>query len=200
MSFMAYDHNVAICQPLHYTIIMSRCLCQQMAATVWLCSFGNSILQTILIVQQPQCDQNLVNHFFYEVLALLKLACVNISANEAQTFAVSGLFLMVLLDLILLSYSYIVTTVLRILSAQGKLKAFNTCVSHLAVVSLFYGTAISMYAEPPSSYWQDQGKMVSIFYGIIAPMLNSPIYTLRSKEVQGPLRRVLGRLFWRKRT
>ncbi|XP_044840348.1 olfactory receptor 2B2-like [Mauremys mutica] len=116
-------------------------------------------------------------------LLLALMAYEHYVANEAQAFAVSGLFLMVLLGLIPVSYSYIVTTVLRIRSAQGKLKAFNTCVSHLALVSLFYGAAISMYPQPPSSYLQDWGKMVSAFYGIIAPMLNSLIYMLRNKDV-----------------
>uniref|UniRef100_A0A674JU25 Olfactory receptor n=1 Tax=Terrapene triunguis TaxID=2587831 RepID=A0A674JU25_9SAUR len=192
LALMAYDRYVAICQPLRYTAIMSRRLCLQMAATVWLCSFGNSILQTNSDRAAAPMRRNWVDHFFYEMLALLKPACVDTFANEAQAFAVSGLFLMVLLGLILVSYSYIFTAMLRIRSAQGELKAFNTCVSDLAVVSLFYGTAISMYPHPPSSYSQDRGKMVSLFYGIIAPMLNSPIYTLRNKDVHGALRKLLG--------
>ncbi|CAM4560691.1 unnamed protein product [Lepidochelys kempii] len=100
----------------------------------------------------------------------------------------------------MVSYGYIVAAVLRICLAQGRLKAFNTCTSHPVVVSLFYGMAIFMYLQPPSSYSQDLGKMVSLFYGIIAPMLNSLIYTLRKKDVHRALRRVLGRLFWIKRT
>ncbi|CAM2101530.1 unnamed protein product [Caretta caretta] len=173
LAVMAYDRYVAICQPLRYTIIMSRRLCLQMAATIWLSGFGNSMLQ---------------------------LACVDTSTNEAEAFAVSVIFLLLPLGLIMVSYGYIVAAVLRICLAQGRLKAFNTCTSHPVVVSLFYGMAIFMYLQPPSSYSQDLGKMVSLFYGIIAPMLNSLIYTLRNKDVHRTLRRVLGRLFWIKRT
>ncbi|XP_050776886.1 putative olfactory receptor 2B8, partial [Gopherus flavomarginatus] len=197
---MAYDRYVVICQPLRYTIVMSRRLCLQMAATVWMSGFSNSMLQTILIMWVPRCGRNRVDHFFCELPAMMKLACVDTSANEAEAFAVSVIFLLVPLGLILVSYGYIVAAVLRIRSAQGRLKAFNTCASHLAVVSLFYGTAIFMYLQPPSSYSQGRGKMVSLFYGIIAPMLNSLIYTLRNKDVHGALRRVLGRLFGSKRT
>ncbi|XP_074927761.1 olfactory receptor 2B2-like isoform X1 [Chelonoidis abingdonii] len=197
---MAYDRYVAICQPLRYTIVMSPRLCLQMAATVWLSGFSNSMLQTILIVRVPRCGQNRVHHFFCELPAMMKLACVDISAKEAEVFAVSAIFLLLPLGLILVSYGYIVAAVLRIRSAQGRLKAFNTCASHLAVVSLFYGTAIFMYLQPPSSYSQKRGKMVSLFYGIIAPMLNSLIYTLRNKDVHRALRKVLGRLFRSKTT
>ncbi|CAM2101672.1 unnamed protein product [Caretta caretta] len=112
---MAYDCYVSICQPLRYTIIMSRRLYQHMEATIWLCSFCNSILQTILMVRLPRCVRNWVGHFFCEVPALLKPACVDTSASKALAFAVCGLFLMVLPGLILVSYSYIVTAVLRIL-------------------------------------------------------------------------------------
>ncbi|XP_023968482.2 olfactory receptor 2B2-like [Chrysemys picta bellii] len=200
LAVMAYDRYAAICQPLRYTIVMSRRLCMQMAATVWLSGFSNSMLQTILTVRLPRCGRNRVNHFFCEMPALLKLACVDTSSTEAEAFAVSVIFLLVPLGLILVSYSYIVIAVLRIRSAQGRLKAFNTCASHLAVVSLFYGTAIFTYLQPPSSYSQDRSNMVSLFYGVIAPMLNSLIYTLRNKDVHGALRRVLGRLFGNKRT
>ncbi|XP_067393737.1 olfactory receptor 2G3-like [Emydura macquarii macquarii] len=197
---MAYDRYVAICQPLRYMTIMSRRLCRQMVGTVWLSGFGNSIVQTILTVQLPRCGRNRVNHFFCEMPALIRLACIDTSANEAEAFAVSVIFLLVPLGLILVSYGYIVSAVMRIGSAKGRLKAFNTCTSHLAVVSLFYGTAIFMYLQPPSSYSQDQGKMASLFYGIIAPVLNSLIYTLRNKEVHRALRRLLGRLFCCKKT
>uniref|UniRef100_A0A8C8VGZ5 Olfactory receptor n=1 Tax=Pelusios castaneus TaxID=367368 RepID=A0A8C8VGZ5_9SAUR len=198
LAVMAYDRYVAICRPLRYTTIMSRRVCLQMAATVWLSGFGNSIVQTILTVRVPRCGRNRIDHFFCEVPAMLKLACVDTSANEAEAFAVSVIFSLVPLSLILVSYGYIVLAVLKIGSAKGRLKAFNTCTSHLAVVSIFYGTVIFMYLQPPSSYSQDQAKKVSLFYGIVAPVLNSLIYTLRNKEVHRALRRVLGRLFWSK--
>uniref|UniRef100_A0A8C8SJA2 Olfactory receptor n=1 Tax=Pelusios castaneus TaxID=367368 RepID=A0A8C8SJA2_9SAUR len=185
LAVMAYDRYAAVCQPLHYTAIMSRRLCLQMAATAWVCGFSNSMVQTILTVRLPRCGRNRVEHFFCESPALLKLACVDTTINEIELLASAVFFLLVPLGLILISYGYIGAAVLRIRSAKGRLKAFNTCASHIAVVSLFYGTAISMYLQPPSSYSQDQGKIVSLFYTMVTPMLNPLIYTLRTKEVHG---------------
>nr|XP_005312923.2 putative olfactory receptor 2B8 [Chrysemys picta bellii] len=193
LAIMAYDRYAAICQPLRYTHIMSRRLCLQLAATAWLCSFGNSMLQTILTLRLPRCGRNQIKHLFCEVPALLKLACVDISANEAELLASAVIFLLVPLGLILVSYGYIGAAVLKIRSSKGRLKAFNTCASHLAVVSLFYGTGISMYLQPPSSYSQHRGTMVSLFYTMVTPMLNPLIYTLRNKEVHRALQRALRR-------
>uniref|UniRef100_A0A8C0GPH9 Olfactory receptor n=1 Tax=Chelonoidis abingdonii TaxID=106734 RepID=A0A8C0GPH9_CHEAB len=172
LAVMAYDRYAAVCQLL---------------PTTCLCGFGNSMLQTILTLQLPRCGQNQIEHFLCELPALLKLACVDTSANEAELLASAFFFLLVPLGFILVSYSYTGAPVLRIHSAKGRLKTFNTCTSHLAVVSLFYGTAISMYLQPPSSYSQDRGKMASLFYTMVTPMLNPLIYMLRNKEVHRAL-------------
>ncbi|KAM9119050.1 olfactory receptor 2G3-like [Pangshura tecta] len=193
LAIMAYDRYAAICQPLHYAAIMSRRFCLQLAATAWLCSFSNSILQTILTLRLPRCGRNQIDNLFCEVPALLKLACVDTSANEAEVLVGVVIFLLVPLGFILMSYGYISTTVLKIRSAKGRLKAFNTCASHLAVVSIFYGTAISIYLQPASSHSQHRGKIVALFYTMVAPMLNPLIYTLRNKEVHRALQRALRR-------
>ncbi|XP_006264490.1 olfactory receptor 2G3-like [Alligator mississippiensis] len=199
LAVMAYDRYAAVCQPLHYTTIMSPRLCWVMAGGSWLSGITNSIVQTSLTLQLPLCGRNRVDHFFCEVPALLRLACADIFINEAELFAISVLFLLVPLGLVLVSYGYIGAAVLRIQSAEGRRKAFNTCASHLIVVSLFYGTAIYMYLQPPSHHSQNHGKMVSLFYGIITPMLNPVIYTLRNKDVHGALRKTLGRWRWKQR-
>uniref|UniRef100_A0A8C0JC61 Olfactory receptor n=1 Tax=Chelonoidis abingdonii TaxID=106734 RepID=A0A8C0JC61_CHEAB len=191
LAIMAYDRYAAICQPLRYTAIMSLRFCLQLAATSWLCGFGNSMLQTILTLRLPRCGRNQIDNLFCEVPALLKLACIDTSANEAKLLAGAVIFLLVPLGFILMSYVYIGTAVLKIHSAKGRFKAFNTCASHLVVVSLFYGTGISMYLQPPSSYSQQRGKIVSLFYTMVTPMLNPFIYTLRNKEVA--LQKVLRR-------
>ncbi|XP_005312396.2 putative olfactory receptor 2B8 [Chrysemys picta bellii] len=190
LAIMAYDRYVAVCQPLRYTAIMSRRLCLQMMVTAWLSGFGNGLVKIVLILRLPWCGRNQINHFFCEVPALLKLACTDTSTNMAELLASAVFLLLLPLGLILVSYGYIGTAVLRMRSAEGRRKAFNTCTSHLAVVSLLYGTAIYMYLLPSS---QDQGKFVSLFYTMVTPMLNPLIYTLRNKEVHGALRRVLGR-------
>uniref|UniRef100_A0A8C4VWZ2 Olfactory receptor n=1 Tax=Gopherus evgoodei TaxID=1825980 RepID=A0A8C4VWZ2_9SAUR len=190
LAVMAYDRYAAVCQPLRYMAIMSRRLCLQMAVTAWLSGSGNALVKTLLTLQLPRCGKNQIDHFFCEVPALLKLACADTSANMAELFASSVLLLLFPLGLILVSYGYIGAAVLRMRSAEGRRKAFNTCASHLAVVSLFYGTAIYMYLLPPS---QDRGKLISLFYTMVTPMLNPLIYTLRNKEVHGALWRALGR-------
>uniref|UniRef100_A0A8C8RM16 Olfactory receptor n=1 Tax=Pelusios castaneus TaxID=367368 RepID=A0A8C8RM16_9SAUR len=190
LAVMAYDRYAAVCQPLRYMAIMSRRLCLQMAATAWLSGISNALVKTVLTLRLPRCGQNRINHFFCEVPALLKLACVDTSVNMTELLASSVLLLLLPLGLILVSYGYISAAVLKMHSVEGRHKAFNTCASHLAVVSLFYGTAIYMYLQPPS---QDQGKMVSLFYTMVTPMFNPLIYTLRNKEVHRALQRALGR-------
>ncbi|XP_038598689.1 olfactory receptor 2B2-like [Tachyglossus aculeatus] len=180
---MSLDCFVAICRPLHYPAIMHHRLCLQLAASSWLSGFGNSALQSTWTLKMPRCGRRRVNHFFCEVPALLKLSCANTVANEAELFFISVLFLLIPVTLILISYGFIARAVLRIPSVEGRCRAFGTCGSHLLVVSLFYGTAIYMYLQPLSPNSLDRGKMVSLFYGIIAPMLNSVIYTLKNKDV-----------------
>ncbi|XP_001927473.2 putative olfactory receptor 2B8 [Sus scrofa] len=193
LSVMAYDRYAAVCRPLHYMLIMHPQLCSQLVATAWLTGFGNSVVQTALTMTLPLCGKNQVDHFFCEVPAMLKLACTNTSINEAELFAVSVLFLVVPLSLILVSYGHITHAVLKIKSAQGRRKAFGTCGSHSMVVIVFFGTLISMYLQPPSSYSQDVNKSIALFYTLVTPLLNPLIYTLRNNEVKGALRRLVRR-------
>ncbi|XP_050776925.1 olfactory receptor 2G3-like [Gopherus flavomarginatus] len=190
LAIIAYDRYTAIYQPLLYIAIISVCLCLQLVATAWLCSFSKSILQAILTLRLPRCGRNQIDNLFCEVWALLKLAYVDTSDNEAEVLAGSVIFLVVRLGFILMSYSYIGTAVLKICSAKGRFKAFNTCASHLAVVSLVYGTAISTYLQLPSFFYtMNRGKILSLFYATVTPMLNPLIYMLRNKEVHRALRR-----------
>ncbi|XP_045862162.1 olfactory receptor 2B6 [Meles meles] len=195
LAVMSFDRFVAICRPLRYSVIMHQRLCLQLAAASWITGFSNSVWLSTLTLQLPLCGPHVVDHFLCEVPALLKLSCVDTTANEAELFFVSVLFHLIPLTLILVSYAFIAQTVLRIQSAEGRRKAFGTCGSHLIVVSLFYGTAISMYLQPPSPSSKDRGKMVSLFYGIIAPMLNPLIYTLRNKDVKEAFKRLVARVF-----
>ena len=195
LAVMSFDRFAAICRPLHYSIIMHQRLCLQLAAASWVSGFSNSVLQSTLTLQMPLCGHKEVDHFFCEVPALLRLSCVDTTANEAELFFISVLFLLIPVTLILTSYAFIVQAVLRIQSVEGRRKAFGICGSHLIVVSLFYGTAIYMYLQPPSPASKDRGKMVSLFYGVITPMLNPLIYTLRNKDVKGAFKRLIARIF-----
>ncbi|XP_042303357.1 olfactory receptor 2G3-like, partial [Sceloporus undulatus] len=193
LTIMAYDRYAAVCHPLRYTVIMSHSICFSMAAISWLSGFTNSLVQTIMTVRLPLCGQNRVDHFFCEVPAFLKLACVDTSLNEAILFSSSVVFLLAPLSLITVSYGYIAAAVLKTQSVEGRRKAFNTCASHLTVVSLFYGTAIFSYLQPPSNYSSYRGKIISLFYTFVTTMLNPLIYTLRNKEVHRALRTAMKR-------
>ncbi|XP_037679136.1 olfactory receptor 2B11-like [Choloepus didactylus] len=195
LAAMALDHYMAICEPLRYTVI-HHILCQQLVDTTWVSGFGNSLVQVVLTVCLPFCGQQLLNNFFCEVPAMIKLSCADTTMNDATLAMLATFFVLVPLAFILLSYFFIAHVVLRIWSSKGLHKAFGTCSSHLVVVSLFYPPAIYMYLQPPSSYSQKQGKFISLFYSIITPTLNPFIYTLRNKDVKEALRRLLERI-WR---
>ncbi|XP_012870950.1 PREDICTED: olfactory receptor 2G2 [Dipodomys ordii] len=193
LAVMSYDRYVAVCRPLHYTVIMHRGLRMTLASMAWLSGVATTLVQSTLTMQLPFCGHRRVDHFICEVPVLIKLACVDTTFNQAELFVASVLFLVLPLSLILVSYGYITQAVLRIKSATGRQKAFGTCSSHLLVVTIFYGTIIFMYLQPAKSRSKDQGKFVSLFYTVVTPMLNPLIYTLRNKEVKAALRRVLRR-------
>ncbi|XP_006873970.1 PREDICTED: olfactory receptor 15-like [Chrysochloris asiatica] len=190
---MAFDRYVAVCKPLHYTTIMNPRLCWLLAAIAWLCGLGNSLIQSTFTLQLPLCGHRRVDNFLCEVPAMIKLACGDTTLNEAVLNGVCSFFTAVPLSIILVSYCYIVRAVLKISSAEGRRKAFNTCFSHLVVVFLFYGSAIYGYLLPIKTSNQDQGKFISLFYSVVTPMVNPLIYTLRNKEVKGALKRLLGK-------
>ncbi|XP_011756411.2 olfactory receptor 2B6-like [Macaca nemestrina] len=196
LAIMAFDRYTAICKPLRYPVIMNQRRCIHMAAGTWISGFANSVVQSTLTVVAPRCGQRVLDHFFCEVPALLKLACIDTGVNETELNVLGASLLLVPLTLILGTYVFIAQAVMRIRSAESCWKAFNTCASHLLVVSLFYFTAISMYVQPPSSYSRDRGKVMALFYGIVTPTLNPFIYTLRNKDVKAALRRSLTKEFW----
>lgn len=195
LSIMAFDRYVAICHPLRYTVIMHSQLCQQLAAVSWVTGFSNSLVQTVLTSLLPRCGQYQVENFFCEVPAMLQLSCVDTWVNEVEMYAAVVVIKVIPLGLILFSYINIVRAVMRIQSSEGRKKAFNTCGSHLLVVIMFYGSAISGYAymAPKSSSAKLKGKLLALFYGLITPMLNPLIYTLRNKDVKAAVKKVLGR-------
>ncbi|KAM9095340.1 olfactory receptor 13D1-like, partial [Sarcophilus harrisii] len=198
LAVMAYDRYVAICNPLKYTIIMSKGLCVQMAAWTWIIGCVNSLPQTVLAMMMPFCG-NIIDHLTCEILALLKLICADISLNLFIIMVGSIVFLVMPLLLILLSYIFILFTILRINSSEGKKKAFSTCSAHLTVVILFYGSALFMYMKPKSKDTKISEELIGLSYGIITPVLNPIIYSLRNKEVKGAIEKVLFRNLYLKR-
>ncbi|XP_020835122.1 olfactory receptor 10A7 [Phascolarctos cinereus] len=193
LSMMAYDRYVAICNPLRYTLIMNQGLCNLMAIGSWLSGVPVSMLQTAWMMALPFCGQNAVDHFFCDGPPVLKLVSQDTTMYEMQALASTLLFIMFPFSLILVSYTHIITTILKMPSATGRQKAFSTCSSHLIVVSLFYGTASLTYLRPKSTQSPESKKMVSLSYTVITPMLNPIIYSLRNNEVKGAVRRTFSR-------
>ena len=191
LAVMAYDRFVAVCKPLHYMVIMNPQLCLGLVLIAWACGVANSLAMSPVTLRLPRCGRHSVDHFLCEMPALIRMACVNTAAIESTVFVLAVGIVLSPLVFILVSYGYIVRAVLQIQSASGRQKAFNTCGSHLTVVSLFYGNIIYMYMQPGNSSSQDQGKFLTLFYNIVTPLLNPLIYTLRNKEVKGALRRLL---------
>uniref|UniRef100_A0A8D0GDU7 Olfactory receptor n=1 Tax=Sphenodon punctatus TaxID=8508 RepID=A0A8D0GDU7_SPHPU len=192
LAAMAYDRYVAICNPLRYSVVMNRRLCYKMLGGVWVIGIPVSLLQAAWIFSLPFCGPKEVNHFFCDAPLVLKLVCADTSLYEMQAVASTLLFLMFPFMLILVSYIRIITTIVRMSSAESRRKAFSTCSSHLIVVTLFYGSGSLVYLRPKSSYSPEAKKLLSLFYTVIVPMLNPIIYGLRNKEVKEALRRALG--------
>ncbi|XP_016055887.1 PREDICTED: putative olfactory receptor 2B8 [Miniopterus natalensis] len=193
LGVMAYDRYVAICQPLHYTVIMDRNTCVQLAAVSWSSSFLSSMIINVLTLSLPYCGPNVLNHFFCEVPSVLRLACTDTSLTEMVVFIFSVVIVFTPFLLIVVSYARILLSVLRMRSASGRRKALSTCAAHLTVVALFYGTAIFMYMRPQPKSSRAGGKIIAVFYTVITPMLNPLIYSLRNQDVKGALRRAIVR-------
>ncbi|XP_069320231.1 olfactory receptor 10V1-like [Eulemur rufifrons] len=191
LTVMAYDRFVAICNPLRYAFIITRALCLQMLALACSSGFALSLTLTTLIFLLPFCGSHEINHFFCDIPAVLFLACSDTQANEIAVFLVCMLILLMPFLLILLSYGFIITAILRIHSVEGRNKAFSTCAGHLLVSLLHYGCAIFIYIRPKSCYSPEQDKIVSLIYTNVTPMLYPLIYSLRNKEVKGAVRRLL---------
>ncbi|XP_029801278.1 putative olfactory receptor 2W6 [Suricata suricatta] len=191
LAMMAYDRYAAVCQPLHYTVVMHPQLCQKMVLTSWLGGLGSSLITCSLTLKLPRCGHREVDNFVCEMPALLKMACVYSKVIEVVVYALGVIFLLVPLSLILISYAIITQTVSRIKSTARWRKVLNTCGSHLTVVTLFYGTIIYMYMKPQNSTSQDEGKFLTLFYTIVTPTLNPVIYTLRNKDVKNAVKRIL---------
>nr|XP_033791025.1 olfactory receptor 2D3-like [Geotrypetes seraphini] len=193
LGVMAYDRYAAICHPLHYTVIMNKRACVMMASASWAGGFLLSLVDSVFTLRLPYCGPNEMNHFVCEVPVIIHLACTDTRTTELMIFLVAVVVLLIPFSLILISYLRIISTVLKIRSAEGRHKAFSTCASHLTVVTLFYATIIFMYMRPKSSHSQEQDKRITVFYTVVTPMLNPMIYSLKNKEVKGALRKATRR-------
>uniref|UniRef100_A0A8C6Y4Z9 Olfactory receptor n=1 Tax=Naja naja TaxID=35670 RepID=A0A8C6Y4Z9_NAJNA len=175
LTLMAYDRYVAICNPLLYSIIMSKRTCQELMTVVYFIGLVSAMINTSCTFQLSFCRSNIINHFFCDVPPLLILSCSDTYISEIVIFAF-GCIEGISIGMVLVSYAYILSTVLRMHSAEGRYKAFSTCASHLTAVGIYHGTILFMYFRPSSSYSMDQDKWTSLFYTVVIPMLNPLIY------------------------
>ncbi|XP_055404129.1 olfactory receptor 502-like [Bubalus kerabau] len=195
LAAMAYDRFIAICSPLLYSTKMSTQVCIQLLIVAYIGGFFNASSFTISFYFLQFCGPNKVNHFFCDFAPLVELSCSDISIPAAVPSFTAGSIIVVTVTVIAVSYIYILITILRMHSTEGRHKAFSTCTSHLTAVTVFYGTITFIYVMPKSSYSTDQNKVVSVFYMVVIPMLNPLIYSLRSNEIKGALKRA-----WQKNT
>ncbi|XP_049750914.1 olfactory receptor 13F1-like [Elephas maximus indicus] len=193
LSMMAYNRYVAICNPLRYPIIMNRRVCVHIAAGSWVTGCLTALVETMSVLQLTLCSNNIINHFTCEILAVLKLVCVDTSVVEFLMLVISILLLPMPVLLIYISYAFILSNILRISSVDGQSKAFSTCAAHLTVVVLFYGTALSVYLKPAAVDSQETDKFMALLYMVLTPKLNPIIYSLRNKEVKTAVKRLLVR-------
>ncbi|KAM9241821.1 olfactory receptor 10J1-like [Dugong dugon] len=192
LTAMGYDRYVAICNPLRYSVIMNKKVCSQL---VWgACSIGLivAMTQVLSVFRLPFCSTK-VAHFFCDIRPVMKLSCIDTTINEILTLIISVLVILVPMGLVFISYILIISTILKISSAEGRKKAFATCASHITMVIVHYGCASIAYLKPNSENTRDQDQLISVTYTVITPLLNPVVYTLRNKEVKDALCSAIGR-------
>ncbi|XP_008593148.1 PREDICTED: olfactory receptor 5L1-like [Galeopterus variegatus] len=192
LAVMAYDRYVAICNPLLYMVSMCEKVCGELVSCCYLCGVVCSLIHLCSVLEIPSYRSNVINHFFCDIPPLLSLACSDVTMNEVLVFIVATFGEIMTTVIILTSYLFILITILRMRSAEGRRKAFSTCASHLTAIVVFHGTILFIYCQPNSGNDADAEKVATVFYTVAIPMLNPLIYSLRNKDVKEALRKVVG--------
>ncbi|XP_068266832.1 olfactory receptor 10A7-like [Nyctibius grandis] len=190
---MAYDRYVAICHPLHYAITMNRRACLHMVVACWIAGIPLSVGLTGWLFSYPFCGSKEIEHFFCDITPVLDLVCSDTYLFELLVFIATVTIVLIPFILIAASYIQIIRTILQMPSAEGRRKAFSTCVAHLVVGTLFYCTTGLIHLKPKSSLLANSRKLVALSYTVVTPMLNPIIYSLRNKEVKHALKKTFGR-------
>ncbi|XP_036856796.2 olfactory receptor 8B3-like [Manis javanica] len=196
LTSMAYDRYVAICNPLLYNAAMSPKVCSSLMVGSYLVAFSGSMAHTGCMLRLTFCDANTINHYLCDILPLLQLSCTSTYVNELVVFIVVGINIIVPSLTIFVSYGFILSSIFCMSSTEGRSKAFSTCSSHIIAVSLFFGSCAFMYLQPSSAGSMDEGKISSVFYSNVVPMMNPLIYSLRNKNVKRALCKTLSRMIF----
>ncbi|XP_075061668.1 olfactory receptor 5AP2-like [Mixophyes fleayi] len=188
---MSYDRYTAICHPLHYVSIMTKNICLYLVGLAFSIGFLQSSFQTSCVFSLQFCSSNLIDHFYCDIPPLLQLSC-----SDTFSCLIVTVFFIIFCGLgsfmtILISYSFIISSILRMKSAEGRQKAFSTCSSHLLCVTMFYVSVFFTYLRSPSNVFEKQDKIAAVFYSVVTPMLNPLIYSLRNQEVKRVIRRAV---------
>ncbi|XP_060111193.1 olfactory receptor 10A4-like [Heteronotia binoei] len=192
LGVMAYDRYVAVCRPLRYMAMMDKRSCMLLVAGSWMSGLPVSSVQTTLTFSSPFCGPNEINHFFCDIPPVLNLVCADTSQIKMAMLIITVVIIIAPFTLILISYAHIIAAVVRMSSSESRQKAISTCSSHLLVVTLFYGSAMTVYLLPQSSDSSGNDKVLSLFYTMVTPMVNPIIYSFRNKEVKAALWRTVG--------
>ncbi|XP_074141366.1 olfactory receptor 287-like [Sminthopsis crassicaudata] len=184
LSAMAYDRYLAICYPLRYSSIMTSTVSAWLALGSWMCGFSVIIVPTVLITRLSFCASNVINHFFCDIAPWIVLSCTDTRLVELVSFGIAFCVILGSCVTTLISYIYIISTIVRIPSAQGRYKAFSTCSSHLTVVLIWYGSTIFLHVRTSVESSLDLTKAITVLNTIVTPVLNPFIYTLRNKDVK----------------
>ncbi|XP_074985094.1 olfactory receptor 5J3-like [Caretta caretta] len=193
LAVMAYDRYVAICTPLLYRLIISKRSCIWLLSSSYMAGVANATVFTSCTFQLSFCGPNVIDHYFCDVLPLMRLSCTDTHTNEMLLSLFAGSIQLTTILIILFSYLYVTAAILRIRSSEGRHKAFSTCTSHLTAVAIFYGTTCFTYLQPSSASSLERDQVISVFYTMVIPMLNPLIYSLRNKEVKDAMGRMLER-------
>ncbi|XP_027792445.2 olfactory receptor 5L1-like [Marmota flaviventris] len=191
LAVMAYDLFVAIFNPLLYMVIMSQKLCAELVSGCYLLASVCALIHLCSALEIPFYRSNVINHFFCDLPPLLSLACSDVTVNKVLLFIMATFNESMTIVIILTSYLFILITILKMRSAEGRRKAFSTCASHLTAIVVFHGTILSIYCRPTSGNGGDADKVATVFYTVVIPMLNPLIYSLRNKDVKEALRKVV---------
>ncbi|XP_073491132.1 olfactory receptor 5AR1-like [Aquarana catesbeiana] len=182
LTVMSYDRYTAICHPLHYIQIMSWKVCVQLVSIVWCLSFTNSLVHTLHAFKLTFCRSDIIESFFCDLPQLFRISCSDIYINILLVFLSGGFLGSGSLIPTFLSYVYIFKAVLKIQAKGNRSKVFSTCVSHLTVMFMYYGSVMFNYFLPSTRHQFSGDKAVAVFYTVILPLLNPLIYSLRNQD------------------
>ncbi|KAM3924578.1 olfactory receptor 11L1-like [Leptodactylus fuscus] len=194
LTVMSYDRYLAICNPLHYTSIMTHAYSVKLVVLCWLVGFSIILTDILTISRLKFCGSNVINHFFCDLVPLQDISCSNTFIVQLEIFLLSIISVIIPTIIIISSYTSIVRAVLRIPSSTGRQKAFSTCSSHLIVVSIFYWALFSVYVFPTKGEASSISKILSLFYTVFTPLINPVIYSLRNKDIWKAINKIIQKL------